>query len=82
MMGKEVRYVRFRAIGIVFYLFVAGSMCLAVIGIDMVITTHAPTWAILLFASLMAISVPLCGVVGYVFSITKGGGAGVFEQHP
>jgi hypothetical protein len=64
--GRALR-VRSHAVGAVFYLFVALSACLSVIGIGMVLTAHAPTWAVLFFIGMLTISVPLGGVVSYVF---------------
>lgn len=64
------RQKNFRKIGIIFYLFVVASVCLAAVGIGFVATTHIPIWAILLFASVMTMNVPLGGLVGYVFFAT------------
>jgi|HubBroStandDraft_5_1064220.scaffolds.fasta_scaffold1894248_1 hypothetical protein len=70
--GGPARYEKFRAVGVLFYAFVAGAACLAVTGMSMVAVTHAPIWAIIFFASLLAISVPLGGVVSYVFFARRG----------
>jgi len=77
--GGIVRYAKFNPIGILFYVFVAGSACLAVVGMSMAVSTHAPAWATLLFASLLAVSVPLGGVVSYVFFNPRRG-AETFEH--
>jgi hypothetical protein len=69
--GGALRRAKFHAVGVLFYLFVALSACLSVAGMSVIATTHAPTWAALLFASVLAINVPLGGVVSYVFFVSK-----------
>lgn len=64
---RAARYGKFHLVGVLFYAFVAGAACLAAIGIGMAAETRAPAWATLLFASVLAVSVPLGGVVSYVF---------------
>jgi hypothetical protein len=51
--------------------FVVLSTCLCVIGIKAAYGSHAPLWAILLFLSTLAISVPIAGVVSYVFYVPR-----------
>lgn len=70
-----LRFGNSRTVGAVFYLFVISSTCLSVIGTVLAVMVHAPTWAMLLFASVLTIAVPLGGLVGYVLLVPKKNGS-------
>ena len=69
------QYINSRKVGAVFYLFVVSATFLSLIGIAIAVRAHAPAWAILLSVSILAISVPMGGLVAYAFFIPKGNGS-------
>jgi uncharacterized membrane protein YoaK (UPF0700 family) len=62
--------------------FVVLSTFLSVMGIKAAHGSHAPSWAILLFLSILAISVPIAGVVSYVFYIPREHGSDTSRPTP
>jgi hypothetical protein len=65
------RRFRTHAVGIIFFILVAISVLLSVIGIRMAHAAHVATWALLLFYSVLSMAVPLGGSIGYLFYIPR-----------
>jgi hypothetical protein len=65
------RRFRTHAVGVTFFAFVGASTLLSIIGVNTASTAHAPTWALFLFYSLLTMSIPLGGSIGYLFYIPK-----------
>jgi hypothetical protein len=74
MLGVSVLSRRFRihTVGISFFLLVVISELLSVIGINTASSSHAPSWAFFMFYSILSISVPMAGSIGYLFYSPKG----------
>jgi hypothetical protein len=65
------RRAKTHAAGAALFLFIIMSICLAVAGVDLASGIHAPIWAILFLLSIVSMSMPLGGVVLYVFYVPK-----------
>jgi hypothetical protein len=61
------RKVKIQTTGAAMLVSVIASACLSVVGLILAADSHAPIWAVLLFLSVLAIAVPLGGVLGYLF---------------
>ena len=69
--GVVTRQMKIHATGAALFFFVIVSACLSMVGISLASGSHAPFWAVLLFLSILAITVPLGGVVGYLFYLPR-----------
>jgi hypothetical protein len=58
-------------IGTAYSISVATSVILSVIGVHLASAAHAPAWTFFLFFGLIAIAIPIGGVVGYLFYLPE-----------
>lgn len=57
--------------GCALFLLVMAAICLSAIGARKAYNAHAPSWAFFLFYSVLAISVPVGSIIGYLFHIPR-----------